>query len=253
MINKVRFFWRMSMKKLLLCAAAVVAFAAPAIAADLPARPYTKAPMIAPVALYNWSGCYVGGDAGGTWAKMNLNVPAYPFPDSSGTMSSFSGGVLGGCQYMTDSRFVFGIEGDYSWMNLDNTHLSGNGGTELFHVNYNQSASVRGRIGYSPMTAPNLLLYGTGGYAAADLNQSNYIPLAGGYHSGWASGWVAGVGAEWAFTANWIAGLEYLHAQYDRQSFVFLGLTNVTLRDTDTVRARLSYKFNWGGPVVAKY
>jgi outer membrane immunogenic protein len=215
--------------------------------------PYTKAPPL-PVALYDWSGCYIGGDAGGTWGKYNLNVPAYPFPNSSGNMSSFSGGVLGGCQIMTQSRWVFGIEGDYSWMNLDNTHLSGNGGTELFHVNYNQSGSVRGRIGYSPMTMPNVLVYATGGYATADLHQSNYIPLAAGYRSGWVNGWVVGVGAEWAFTPNWIAGVEYLHAGYNQtQNFVFLGPTNVSLRDTDTVRARLSYKFNWGGPVVAKY
>jgi outer membrane immunogenic protein len=227
-----------------------------AMAADMAPRPYTKAPPIAPVALYNWSGCYIGGDAGGTWGKMNLNVPAYPFPNSSGNMSGFSGGVLGGCQYMTDSRFVFGIEGDYSWMNLDNTHLSGNGGTELFHVHYDQTATVRGRLGYSPMTMPTVLLYVTGGGAWANLSQSNYVPLAGGYNSGSVSGWVAGLGVEWAFTPNWIAGVEYLHAEYNKtQNFIFLGPTNVTLRETDTVRARLSYKFNWfgGGPVVAKY
>ena len=36
------------MKKLLLGTAAMIAFAAPAFAADLPARPYTKAPPYTP-------------------------------------------------------------------------------------------------------------------------------------------------------------------------------------------------------------
>ena len=57
------------MKKLLLGAAAVIAFAAPAFAADLPARTYTKAPAYtAPQAVYNWTGFYIGGHVGGAFA-----------------------------------------------------------------------------------------------------------------------------------------------------------------------------------------
>ena len=45
------------MKRLLLSAAAIIAFAAPAGAADLPARTYTKAPVYTPPqAVYNWTG-----------------------------------------------------------------------------------------------------------------------------------------------------------------------------------------------------
>lgn len=55
--------------------------------------------------------------------------------------------------------------------------------------------------------------------------------------------------------------LEYLHADFDSKQYVnppvtILGLTVVTrdvrLRD-DMVRAGMNLKFNWGGPVVAKY
>jgi outer membrane immunogenic protein len=218
--------------------------ASTAFAADMA----VKAAPIAPVALYNWSGCYVGLDAGGSWGRMHLNVPSYPFPDSSGNMSSFSGGAFGGCQYMIPSRFVFGIEADNTWMSLDNTHFSGNGGTELFHVHYDDSYSIRGRVGYSPMAMPNVLVYATGGGTWARLSQSNYLPVAGGFNSGTVDGWVAGVGAEYAFASNFILGLEYLHAEYNKtQNFIFLGPTNVTLKDIDTVRARFSYKFNWFG------
>ena len=50
------------MKKLLLGSAAFIAFAAPALAADMPPRTYTKAPVYtAPELVYNWTGFYIGG------------------------------------------------------------------------------------------------------------------------------------------------------------------------------------------------
>ena len=59
------------MNRILLGAAALVAamgVAAPASAADLAARPYTKAPaMIA--AVYDWSGFYIGINGGGGSAR----------------------------------------------------------------------------------------------------------------------------------------------------------------------------------------
>ncbi len=54
------------MKKLIVALAAVAAFTGSASAADLAARPYTKAPMMAPA--YNWTGFYIfGGAGGGIW------------------------------------------------------------------------------------------------------------------------------------------------------------------------------------------
>ena len=53
------------MKKFLLGTVALVAFAAPAAAADLAARPYTKAPPVPYVdPMYNWSGFYIGMNGG---------------------------------------------------------------------------------------------------------------------------------------------------------------------------------------------
>ena len=52
------------MKKGLLSTVALIAFAAPAAAADLAARPYVKAPP-APIAIaYDWSGFYLGANGG---------------------------------------------------------------------------------------------------------------------------------------------------------------------------------------------
>ena len=56
------------MKKLVIALTALAAMTGSASAADLAARPYTKAPaLVAPV--YNWTGFYIfGGGGGGIWA-----------------------------------------------------------------------------------------------------------------------------------------------------------------------------------------
>ena len=57
------------MKKIILASVAVVAMSAPSFAADLAARPYTKAPapMVSPAT--NWSGFYVGAMGGYGWSN----------------------------------------------------------------------------------------------------------------------------------------------------------------------------------------
>jgi hypothetical protein len=52
--------------------------------------------------------------------------------------------------------------------------------------------------------------------------------------------------------SNWIAGVEYLYASFDRQDFFYNGLTSVEL-STSTPCGRASATFNWATPVVAKY
>src|SRR4051794_41761522 len=67
------------MKKLLLATVALVALGAtvPALAADLAARPYTKAPPPVMAPIYNWTGFYIGGDGGGALGNdKTLNRPA---------------------------------------------------------------------------------------------------------------------------------------------------------------------------------
>ena len=56
------------MKKVLLASASLLAFGAfaSASAADLAARPYTKAP-VAVASVYNWTGFYLGIVGGGAW------------------------------------------------------------------------------------------------------------------------------------------------------------------------------------------
>ena len=65
------------MKKVLLVTASLIALgaAAPAVAADLAARPYTKAPAMV-AAVYDWSGFYIGANGGwGSSRNCWIRVP----------------------------------------------------------------------------------------------------------------------------------------------------------------------------------
>ena len=96
------------MKKILLGGAVLVAFAAPAFAADMPARTYTKAPVYtAPEAVYNWTGFYIGGNIGGAFAGNN---------SLEGSNGRFMGGVQGGFDYQFATNWVIGAEAQYDWL-----------------------------------------------------------------------------------------------------------------------------------------
>ena len=46
----------------------------PAAAADMATKaPIMRAPL---VAAYNWTGCYIGGNAGGVWGTSNIDIPS---------------------------------------------------------------------------------------------------------------------------------------------------------------------------------
>ncbi len=127
-------------------------------------------PVVAPVAAYNWTGCYVGVQGGGVWGRTKhraeplFNVDTTPSFDLTG---GEVGGTLG-CNYQTGS-WVFGVEGDGSWTNASgssNEILPGNP-IIIGHTDMRWLATVRGRIGYA---FNNNLIYATGGWAGGGVN-----------------------------------------------------------------------------------
>src|ERR1700737_2200046 len=97
--------WRVRMKKVLLAAAALATFSGNAFAADL--TPRARAVYAAPVsAVYNWTGCYVGGNGGGFWARRD------DFGDH--TASGGLGGVQAGCNYQM-GKGGLGFQGVGPW------------------------------------------------------------------------------------------------------------------------------------------
>src|SRR3977135_515224 len=115
------------MKKVLLVTASLTAPGAPgpAVAADLAARPYTKAPaMIA--AIYDWSGFYIGANGGwGSSRKCWDVVPPGGALLAEGCHDA-TGGVAGGqIGYRFQSAaWVFGLEAQGDWADLRGSQVN---------------------------------------------------------------------------------------------------------------------------------
>ncbi len=254
------------MKKFLLATVGLVALgmAAPASAADLAARPYTKAPppMVAPI--YDWSGFYIGANGGWGQERRCFNAVDITgvFIGSEGCHDA-SGGVVGGqigYRWQTGG-WVFGLEAQGDWANLrgDNVSL-------LFPGFVNRSKMdafglFTGQIGYA---WNNALFYVKGGAAVVD--DRNDILFGGAVvatsNSDTRWGATVGVGFEYGFAPNWSVGIEYDHLFLDNRTTTFTapgGVFFATDRingDADLVMARINYRFGgWGGgpPVAARY
>jgi opacity protein-like surface antigen len=103
------------MKRALLATAALstVFIGNTCFAADLGAR--FRAPPVAPVPLFTWTGCYIGGHLGGGWGEKTVSVPSLaPGVSVTGDTSGFLGGGQVGCNLQYGSNWVIGIEGDGS-------------------------------------------------------------------------------------------------------------------------------------------
>src|ERR1700754_3056291 len=116
------------MKKVLLVTASLIALgaAAPASAADLAARPYTKAPpMVA--AAYDWSGFYAGinggwGSSRNSWTGV---PPTTPFIGGEGSHDADGGTVGGQIGYRWQAgTFVFGLEAQGNWADFSGSNSS---------------------------------------------------------------------------------------------------------------------------------
>ena len=261
-------------------AMAAIAASEPVRAADLAARPYTKAPAVVVDPAYNWSGWYVGVNGGWAWGNTTGDrvatsadlLPAVAIgtvPNLNAKHEGGFGGAQAGYNWQT-GNWVFGIETDIQGSDIGRTTttvvpfpvapgLSTSTGRD--HMDW--FGTFRGRIG---IAANNVLFYGTAGAAYGGVhitaNDIGSVPGSGTFTSSTSDtlfGWAAGAGIEWGVTPNWTVKGEYLH--------IDLGSTNVNARDlvltpasfityrfrhqVDLARVGINYKF--GGPVVARY
>lgn len=263
------------MKKLALVLTAVAGFGGQAMAADMAARPM-KAPP-APVAVANWTGCYLSGGGGyGIWKQENTTYDTVTRAQLTATYTAsgdgYFGTVGGGCDYQFSSglpwQVVVGAFADYDFADIKGDRAEpffGGVGREKL----SQQWAVGGRVGV--LITPQLLTYVNGGYTEAKFDQTNYTNLfppfgvANGIYtaSHTYSGWFIGSGYEYAL--NFLPGLfwktEYRASYLDTDTvplrIVGTGLPSVASVDQEkwvhTVRSQLVWRFNWGGPVVAKY
>jgi outer membrane immunogenic protein len=241
-------------------------------AADLAARPYTKAPMMAPVMTYNWTGCYIGGNVGGGWARTNQSrvglvngvaiVPPNDF--GSGNGSNVIGGAQIGCDYQFAGNWVVGVQGMFDFGNISESHINPSFPTFFDNTKVKDVFTVTGRVGY--LFAPQLLGYvkGGGAWARVDYNNFGTVPVNFLLESATGvdrQGWTVGGGLEWMFAPGWSVFGEFNYLDFGRKNISFVAAPS-TVGVAEVVRTRLqveqvlvgvNYKFNWGGPVVARY
>jgi outer membrane immunogenic protein len=121
-------------------------------------------------------------------------------------------------------------------------------------------------LGY--LVAPNVLSYVNGGYTGSNWSGSTlYSNFSG---NPWRTtnsfdreGWFVGGGVENSlgfFGPGWFMKSEYRSSYFNRGSVpdyflngVPTGFAITTKPWVQTVTTSLVYRFNWGGPVVAKY
>ena len=245
------------MKKILLGTIGAVAVAAPAIAADLPERTYAPPPVI--VAIYDWTGFYIGGNGG--WASSHNCWGIVPIAGAviADGCASRSGGVLGGQMgyRWQSSQFVFGLEGQGDWADLKGSRVSISNPGFSTGTRVNGIGLFTGQIGYAWNAA---LLYLKGG--AAVTSSSAFINTLGGAGVASASstrwGGTMGFGFDYSFSPNWTAGIEYDHLFMGSSDNTFSvnpllgGAANRISQDVDMVTLRVNYKFG-GTAVVARY
>ena len=265
------------MKRMLIgITAAASLLATSALAADLPARTYTKAPVyVEPV--YNWTGFYIGGNIGYSWGRSN---DTSTLTNAAGTVllttsdKSDLNGIVGGGQIGYNwqmQSWVWGFEADIQGTDekgsrafsftpargIGNNFAPGVTIPFALDQKIDWIGTVRGRAGV--LVTPTVLLYATGGLAYGQVNSNEtvgtVVPSA--FSSSTTNvGWTVGAGIEGAIGGNWTAKLEYLYVDLGTVSGSFtLPSTNVisySSKITDNIlRVGINYRFD--SSIVAKY
>jgi outer membrane immunogenic protein len=203
-----------------------------------------------------------------------------------------SSGVVGGqvgCRWENAEHWVFGIEGDFDWTNLHATATNTAPATtgifpgDTFDNRMRWEGSGRVLLGHS---FDRWLVYATGGIAFSRVDMSaNFIPVtvnglvfpgASGSDSKTLVGGTVGLGTAYMLTRNWEIGAEYRYTFYAQSDYnlgsptAFCARPLTTLAppapvcattpatghkgaETSEILVKLNYRFDWGGPVVARY
>ena len=264
------------MKKMVFAIAALSLSAFSASAADMAVK--AQPIMVAPAPVYSWSGFYLGvvgtgGVMGSEHADQWCDVTC-----STPVQRAWGGGVGGTAGYNWQSGHVlYGIEGDYSWVNFKTDHVvpgyypcteCGYNSGSTTGAKWDWYATLRGRMG---LVVDDTMAYVTGGVAWAGTKyHSYYTNQSGQFDGGFGDvnstrfGFAAGAGVEHKFTPNWSLKAEYLYVGLEQAKSTpyvnCLGCTTNNIQDFMThrsdahfARIGLNYALYGVGPISARY
>ena len=196
-----------------------------ASAADLAARPYTKAPPLSPA--YNWSGFYIGAMGG------------YAFDSDNG--GGFGGGTIGYNWQAPGSQFVFGIEIDAAGASIKDS-LSGVilgipttvGRQDQRTWKRYRPCRCRGECG-AVLRQGRLCL---------GQQQAVGFRLVNGSDSHVHSGYTVGGGIEYMFAPNWSAKAEYMFTHLGSENYNVAGIGfDSGTAEFSSVKVGINYHF----------
>jgi outer membrane immunogenic protein len=197
-----------------------------------PARFPTKAPAYSEPPNANWTGFYIGLNAGYAFGKSNWDVPEVsPSPKGAVYGATFGYNLQTG-------MWLWGAEGDFDLTSIKGSADCSDG--FICETKNTWLATGRVRLGYAGWD--NWLPYITGGVAMGDIKATNsWLSSA----SKTKLGWTAGIGLEYAMWTNWSVKAEYLYV--DLGSFdcgiACSGASDNVSFKTNIVRAGVNYRF----------
>jgi outer membrane immunogenic protein len=210
------------MRKLLLAAGAAMAMAAvtaaPAWAGDLPLQRNSYYQPQPAAALFNWTGFYLGANAGYGWGSA-----------IGGDPSGAVGGFTAGYNYQFSPNMVIGAETDITFSTADTSRPAGK-----FESDY--IGTLRARVGYS---VGNVMFYGTAGaaYGKGELSVGGLTND----QTHW--GWTIGAGIEAMLTQNVSAKFEYLYVDLSDRNYATIGGPVNVGYTTNLLRGGVNYRF----------
>jgi outer membrane immunogenic protein len=217
--------------------AASLLAATSAFAADLPyaAEP---TPVAVPIA-FDWTGFYVGAQAGYMWGDVSAPYGAVGGPFDSDQDDFDQDGFVGGVHIGYNAQFnqiVVGLEADAEFSGVEGDD-DGSGG-DVNGLDHNWMGSVRARLGFA---FDNFLPYVTGGVAFLDADATAPVDD----DDVTFVGWTVGAGLEYAITQNWSVRAEYRYTDFgsERVSFPDDGYDENLSPELHAVRVGVSYRF----------
>jgi outer membrane immunogenic protein len=245
-------------------AAAVAIMGSGAVrAADLPvkARPLPVEPV------YDWSGFYVGLNGGfGAQSSRDDITLMNNFAVLARTAGFQAQGGFGGGQAGYNwqrGSIVLGVETDIQGSAINDKFarvIDAAGDNLNASKNIDYFGTVRGRLGFA---SNNVLFYGTGGFAYADV-RNTLLVTNGGLSanltdSSTKTGYSAGLGVEYAYDRSWSFKAEYQYIALGGSTLIAPVVppngvvinSNRLSNDFYTLRLGVNYKLNT--PVIAKF